>query len=90
MMKSLKLHASYKIVFKIVLKIIVFVYCFRVFFKSGLLFCPHCGNKSMIKVLADTSNDGITRYTPLSDKQFSHKGLRVSLIIIIILLMFSS
>ena len=61
------------------------------FFKSGLLFCPHCGNKSMIKVLADTSNDGITRYTPLSDKQFSHKGLRVSLIIIIIILMtFSS
>lgn len=79
-----KKFTPYKIiVFKIVLKI--FCLLFRVFFKSGLLFCPHCGNKSMIKVLADTSNDGITRYTPLSDKQFSHKGLRVSLIIIILM-----
>uniref|UniRef100_A0A1X7TQ38 Nin one binding (NOB1) Zn-ribbon-like domain-containing protein n=1 Tax=Amphimedon queenslandica TaxID=400682 RepID=A0A1X7TQ38_AMPQE len=53
--------------------------CFKVYFKSGLLFCPNCGNKSMIKVLADVGKDGLTHYSSLSDKQFSHKGLRYSL-----------
>uniref|UniRef100_A0A1X7U570 Nin one binding (NOB1) Zn-ribbon-like domain-containing protein n=1 Tax=Amphimedon queenslandica TaxID=400682 RepID=A0A1X7U570_AMPQE len=52
--------------------------CFKVYFKSDLLFCPNCGNKSMIKVLADVGKDGLIHYSSLSDKQFSHKGLRVS------------
>ncbi|XP_019858314.1 PREDICTED: RNA-binding protein NOB1-like isoform X1 [Amphimedon queenslandica] len=53
--------------------------CFKVYFKSGLLFCPNCGNKSMIKVLADVGKDGLIHYSSLSDKQFSDKGLRYSL-----------
>lgn len=52
----------------------------------GAYFCPHCGNKTMIKVLAQTAADGTIQYRPLSNKQFSHKGLRVSVLLMIVVI----
>ena len=56
---------------------------FRTSFKMGAYFCPHCGNKTMIKVLAQTAGDGTVQYRPLSKKQFSHRGLRVRILLVI-------
>lgn len=40
-------------------------------------FCPNCGNKALIRVKAVTDDQGQTRFTPLSIKQFSRRGLKV-------------
>ena len=42
------------------------------------MFCPHCGYKTLIKVaMVVEGEEGSIRYQPLSQKQFSHRGLRV-------------
>ena len=45
---------------------------------TGLQFCPKCGNRTLAKVSVTVGGDGKLRYHFLSEKQFSHKGLRVS------------
>lgn len=42
-----------------------------------MCFCPHCGNKTLAKVSVTVGEDGTLRYHFLSEKQFSHRGLRV-------------
>ena len=45
---------------------------------TGLMFCPSCGNRSLYKVSVVVDSQGILHYRSLSQKQFSHKGLRVN------------
>ena len=44
---------------------------------TGLVFCPSCGNRSLYKVSVVVDTQGTLHYSSLSQKQFSHKGLRV-------------
>ena len=44
---------------------------------TGLVFCPHCGNKTLAKVSVTVGQDGTMHYHFLSSKQFSHRGVRV-------------
>jgi RNA-binding protein NOB1 len=53
--------------------------CYKICHKIGTVFCPHCGNRALIKVSVNVSSDGIVTYHSLSSKQFSRKGLRYSL-----------
>ena len=55
-------------------------YCFplnRTTSKTTEVFCPHCGNKTLVKVSVLLDENGSLHYHHLSNKQFSHKGLRV-------------
>ena len=45
---------------------------------TGLVWCPWCGNRSLYRVAVVVDSTGKMSYRPLSNKQFSHKGLRVS------------
>ena len=50
----------------------------RVTSNTGLLFCPHCGNKALMKVaMVMSGEEGTVQYRVLSQKQCSHKGLKV-------------
>lgn len=50
----------------------------RVTSKTTDVFCPSCGNKMLMKVTVTVDAQGNILYQPLSVKQFSRKGLRVS------------
>ena len=52
---------------------------YRITTKITEMFCPHCGYKTLIKVaMVVGGEEGSIHYQPLSQKQFSHRGLRVS------------
>ena len=51
---------------------------YRITTKITEMFCPHCGYKTLIKVaMVVEGEEGSIHYQPLSQKQFSHRGLRV-------------
>ena len=52
--------------------------CCRITSNTAELFCPHCGNRTLVKVSVLLDENGAPHYCHLSNKQFSHKGLRVS------------
>ena len=44
----------------------------------SLLFCPCCGYKTLVRVVATVDAEGRRQLRPLSQKQFSKRGLKVN------------